>query len=349
MSQLLTPFHSVTIQDFESSWTSPANIAFVKYWGKKSHQIPANPSLSMTLSECTTTTKTKFQAANGLSVRLKLNGKSEEKFATKIKDYLESLQDELPWILNLSVEIETSNTFPHGAGIASSASGLSAFALTLTEFLTHLKSDPDEALFLNRASYLSRLASGSACRSVYGGFTSWGDSALPDSSDLFATSFTVHPELASLNDTVLVINSEEKTISSRSGHGRMNEHFFAEARYSQARDNFSRCISALQRGEMDDVGIILEAEALALHAMMLTSPEPYTLLNPNTLSAINAIWDFRKETKLPLYFTLDAGPNLHLIYPEAQNNKITTFISHELTPLAENIIHDKTGIGPKKC
>lgn len=161
----------MNLTPFESTWKSPANIAFVKYWGKKGHQLPANPSLSMSLSECTTTTKTKFIPADALSVTLKLEGKTEEKFALKIHNYLLSLKSEIPNIDKLQVEIETSNTFPHGTGIASSASGLSAFALTLTDYLNHLK--PEEN-FLNRASYLARLASGSACRSVYGGFASWG-------------------------------------------------------------------------------------------------------------------------------------------------------------------------------
>ena len=83
--------------------------------------------------------------------------------------------------------------------------------------------------------------------------------------------------------------------------------------------------------------------------MMLTSPDYYTLLRPNSIAAIQAVWDFRKETKLPLYFTLDAGPNLHLIYPEAFKNKIYTFIMKELAPMAEKIIDDKTGKGPQKC
>lgn len=349
MSQLLEPYQNLSPDVFECSWQSPANIAFVKYWGKKGHQLPANPSLSMALSECTTTTKTSFSPAESLSVSLKFEGKKDEKFGLKIQRYLESLQKDLPFIAKLNVEIETSNTFPHGAGIASSASGLSAFALTLAEYLKHLSPEGDEALFLKRASFLSRLASGSACRSVYGGYSSWGEAEIADTTDLYATPLKVHPELTFLNDTVLVVSGQEKNISSTAGHGRMNEHFFAEARFNQAKHNFTTCVAAMRTGDIETMGKILEAEALALHAMMLTSPEYYTLLKPNSLAAIEAVWDFRKQTKIPLYFTLDAGPNLHLIYPDAYKNKIHTFISHELAPLTEKIIYDKTGEGPKKC
>lgn len=349
MSQLLAPYRDLRPETFESTWTAPSNIAFVKYWGKKGHQLPANPSISMTLRECTTTTRTKFSNGESLSVKLTLGGRPEEKFALKIQGYLEALVTELPFIGKLNIDIETSNTFPHGAGIASSASGLSAFALTLTEYLNHLRPEGDEAVFLKRASYLSRLASGSACRSVYGGFSSWGESEIPGTSDLFATRFDVHPDLQTLNDTVLVVSGKEKTVSSTSGHGRMSEHFFAEARFAQAKHHFKRCHEALKAGDIEEVGQILEAEALALHAMMLTSPQVFSLFRPNTIAAIQAVWAFRKETKLPLYFTLDAGPNLHLIYPETHRNKIFTFITHELTPLCERIIDDKTGKGPVRC
>lgn len=348
MSQLLGPYRDLVPEAYESCWTAPANIAFVKYWGKKGHQLPANPSLSMTLSECVTKTKTTFSPSSGLSVELNLDGKSQIAFAQKIKKYLESLQTELPWFNNVAVKIETSNTFPHGTGIASSASGLAAFALTLADYLRSLKNDSDEGLFLKRASYLSRLASGSACRSLYGGYTTWGESFLAGSSDKYATTFMVHPDLTQLCDTVMVVDSSEKQVSSRSGHGRMSEHFFAEARFKQARSNFQRCVESLQSGDMEEVGKILEAEALSLHAMMMTSPEAYTLLKPNSLAAMEAVWAFRRETQLPLYFTLDAGPNLHLIYPEAFKHKIQTFIGHELAPLAESLIHDKTGDGPHK-
>jgi diphosphomevalonate decarboxylase len=328
---------------FETSWRSPSNIAFVKYWGKKGHQIPANPSLSMTLKECVTETFVSFAPSDELKVELFLDNVKEDKFALKIQKYLESLS-ELPFLKNVSYTIKTKNTFPHGTGIASSASGLSAFALCLTDYLYSLRGEKPEGKFFQEASNLSRLASGSACRSVYGGFTSWGDE-----SDYYASPFEVHPELAHLKDSVLVVSGEEKKISSTAGHGRMNEHAFAEARFVQAKNNYKLMAEALKSGDVEQMGRILESEALSLHAMMMTSPEAYTLLKPNTLAAIDMIWSFRRETKLPLYFTLDAGPNLHLIYPESVQHKIKTFISHELSPFTERVIEDERGEGPERC
>lgn len=338
---LLNPFKNLSPKTFETTWRSPSNIAFVKYWGKKGHQLPANPSLSMTLKECNTESTVKFQPSDKMTVELFLDGKREEKFAKKIETYIQSLTD-LSWMNGVQVKIQTKNTFPHGTGIASSASGLSAFALCLTDYLFHLSGEDRD--FFQVSSFLSRLASGSACRSVYGGFTSWGDV-----SDEYATPIQVHPDLLNLKDTVLVINESEKNVSSTAGHGRMNEHSYASARFVQARKNFDLTMAALKNGDMEKVGLVLEQEALALHAMMMTSPHPYILLKPNTLSAIEMIWAFRRETNLPLYFTLDAGPNLHLIYPDSYQEKIKTFIDHELSSLAVKVIQDERGEGPQKC
>lgn len=334
-------FEHLTPKCFETTWTSPSNIAFIKYWGKKGHQLPANPSLSMTLNECTSTTKVFFAPSDSLEVELFLEGIKEDKFSLKIKNYLLSLSD-FPWLSRHSLRIETQNTFPHGTGIASSASGLSAFALCLTEYLFHLA--PEKGDFFQTASYFSRLASGSACRSVYGGFTTWGKE-----SDEYATPFEVHGDMKELKDTILVIDESEKKVSSTTGHGRMADHFFAKARFDQARNHFGLMTSALQGGDFELMGEILESEALSLHGMMMTSPTPYILLKPNSLVAMEMIRAFRQETKLPLYFTLDAGPNLHLIYPHDLSHKIQTFIHHELSPLSLKVIEDERGEGPRKC
>lgn len=328
---------------YETSWSSPANIAFVKYWGKIGHQLPANPSLSMTLKECLTKSKVTFTPADQLEVTLLFEGNKRDAFGQKIKKYLEDLSTQMPWVLRLNIQIETQNTFPQGTGIASSASGLSAFALCLCDYLYYLMKLPRDELFFQRASFLSRLASGSACRSVYGGFTSWGDHSLE-----YATPLNeIHPVLKNLKNSILVISDVEKKVSSRAGHDEMNGHYFAQARFNQAKAQYAECLASLKNGNIEKLGSILESEALSLHAMMLTSKSSYTLFRPNTLAAIQLVRDFREQTHLPLYFTLDAGPNLHLIYPDSEKNKIQTFIQNELSPLAMRIIDDEEGTGPQ--
>jgi diphosphomevalonate decarboxylase len=332
---------------FETTWRSPSNIAFVKYWGKKGHQIPANPSVSMTLKECYTQTTVRFSEDDTLKVKLFLDGVEENRFAKKIQTYLENLA--LPELKTTSLHIETHNTFPHGTGIASSASGLSAFALCLTDFLYHLNGQSRGTSFTTEASHYSRLASGSACRSVFGGFATWGKYDAPDSSDLHASPLSVHETCSNLLDTVLIISDEEKKVSSRSGHEKMNEHAYAKIRFLVAEQNFHTMLKALKTGDLETMGLILENEALQLHAMMMTSPDAFMLMRPNTLSAIELVRDFREQTKIPLYFTLDAGPNLHLIYPDTVKAKVMTFITHELSPLTSKIIEDGRGEGPVKC
>jgi diphosphomevalonate decarboxylase len=340
-------FLNIEPSSFKTSWRSPSNIAFVKYWGKRDHQIPANPSLSLTLKECFTETKVTFSPSQMMNLELYLDGVRSPSFEGKINSFLRGLS--LPILSKTSMVVETTNTFPHGAGIASSASGLSAFSLCLVDYL-FASSGTESKNFLQTASFISRLASGSACRSLYPGFVSWGESeSLENSSDLYATPLEVHPDLRNLRDSILVVSSEEKKISSTQGHGRMNEHPFASARFLQARNNYSLMIDALRSGDMETMGKILELEALSLHAMMLTSPDAFTHLKPNTLAAIDLIWAFRNETKLPLYFTLDAGPNLHLIYPEKSSHKIKTFITLELSKLGSTVIDDERGEGPVKC
>lgn len=346
---LLNSLNDLKPTSFETEWISPANIAFVKYWGKKGHQIPANPSLSMTLKDCVTQTKVAFTPSDSLSVELFLDHKKEDRFGLKIQKYLETLATDMPWLNQLSMKVETQNTFPHGTGIASSASGLSAFALCLTDYIHTLAGIQDENLFYKRASFLSRLASGSACRSVYGNFTTWGESKLPDTTDKYATPFEVHKDLSRLKDIVMVVSGKEKAVSSRAGHDRMKEHPFAEARFQQAKNNFGFMVDAMKAGDMDAVGSILETEALSLHAMMMTSPNSYTLFLPNSLSGMDLVRQFRRDSKIPLYYTLDAGPNLHLIYPDAFESKVQAFVQNELAPFAEKFIYDGVGEGPRKC
>jgi diphosphomevalonate decarboxylase len=332
---------------FISSWKSPSNIAFIKYWGKLGNQIPANPSLSMTLSECYTQTKVQFEDSPELIVEVLFNGEMNHQFSQKILSYLTSLPDLR--LQKVKYIIETKNSFPHGTGIASSASGMSAFALCLTDFLYFLDGLSVDDHFFSKASHLSRLGSGSACRSIYGGFTTWGKSHLSDSSDEVAIPLGVHPFFKSLKDSVLVLDDQEKRVSSTAGHHQMKDHLFSEARFSSAKINFKGMVDSLKAGDWEVVGKILEKEAYQLHAMMMTSPEPYFLMRPQTLSCIELITDFRNQTHIPLYFTLDAGPNLHLIYPESFAVKILTFIEHELLPLSKKVIHDFCGQGPVKC
>ena len=319
----------------------PSNIALIKYWGKYENQIPANPSISYTLNLCKTNTELEFFANEQFSVQTFLAGKEEVKFAEKIEKYFKTIEQYLPWILKGKYIIKTENTFPHSSGIASSASGFAAIAKCLMTLDQSFSGQIDESFSLKKASFLARLGSGSACRSLYGGLVVWGETKeVSGSSDLFAVRYPneeVHDVFRSFNDWVLLIHEGEKSVSSTVGHGLMNTNPYAERRFQEAHENFASIKTILKEGDMNAFIKLVEHEALTLHAMMMMSEPAFILMQAGTLAVINKIWEFRKETNLPLFFTLDAGANVHLLFPSNKDeDKISAFIIKELVQHTQN-------------
>jgi diphosphomevalonate decarboxylase len=338
------------------SWRSPSNIALVKYWGKTGRQLPLNPSLSMTLSEAYTETKLTAMPrdAKGLvELDFWFEGNNNAAFGERIRRFLETVTDIFPWLGQVSLKLETHNTFPHSAGIASSASAFSALALCLCSLDNELNGIIlEESEFRYKASYVARLGSGSACRSLFPGLTVWGfTKALPGSSDLFAVPLDdVHPVFTTLHDTILLVNKKEKPVSSSEGHSRMTGHPFADARIKQAGKNTTQLLGAIKTGDKQTFIRIVENEALTLHALMMTSDEGFILMYPETIRIINRIQELRKESGLDICFTLDAGPNVHLLYFEDQIEQVNQLIvEHLLKNNEHNLrINDFYGNGPVK-
>lgn len=338
-------------------WRSPSNLAIIKYWGKHGVQLPRNPSISFTLENAHTETILEYRPKEskepeGVLLDFYFNGQPNEDFKTKVKKFLESLIKIFPFLKQLHLTVRSKNSFPHSAGIASSASSMSALALCLCSLEKDLFSTlQDKTEFKQKASFIARLGSGSACRSVYGDMVIWGaTSSVEGSSDLFATPFgdQMHEIFKTYHDDILIISKGEKSVSSRAGHELMDSNIYAHSRYEQAKQRFHTLISALKTGDVDEFGKIAESEALTLHALMMLSNPPFILLKPNTLSAIEKIQAFRSESGLPLYFSLDAGPNLHLLYPDKYAMEVKNFINSDLLKYCENgqYIQDKVGLGP---
>ena len=130
----------------------------------------------------------------------------------------------------------------------------------------------------------------------------------------------------------------------------MHNHPYASARFSRARSHMSDLLSALRTGDVRLFGEIAEAEALDLHAMMMASTPPYLLIKPKTLSVINTLHQFRADTGLPVFMTLDAGPNVHLLYPEEVAQEVLDWIEGSLKTYCYEgrIIHDHVGIGSER-
>ena len=343
--------HSVESGNFQ--WSAPSNIALVKYWGKKENQIPENPSVSFTLNNCKTITKLAFakkQNDNKFSFDLLFEGQTKEDFRPKIQKFLERIEIYLPFLKDYHFTIDTENTFPHSSGIASSASGMAALAMNLMSLEKVLNPEMTEEYFYQKASLLARLGSGSACRSIKGQVVVWGNHAnISGSSDLFGVEFpsAIHANFKNFQDTILLVDKGEKQVSSTMGHDLMHNHPFAERRFAQAHENLDQLISIFKSGDLNEFIKIVESEALTLHAMMMTSMPYFILMKPNTLEIINAIWKFRNETQIPVCFTLDAGANVHVLYPENVSEQVLQFIKNELVGYCQNgqYICDEIGKG----
>lgn len=335
------------------SWSAPSNIALVKYWGKKENQIPANPSISFTLNNCKTITTLAFskkESNKNLSFDLFFEGQPKEDFKPKIQKFFERVLVYLPFLKDYHFTIDTQNTFPHSSGIASSASGMAALAMNLMNLEKELNPEMTDDYFFQKASFLARLGSGSACRSVKGNVVVWGNHEnIKGSSDLYGVVFPnkIHDNFQNFQDTILLVDKGEKQVSSTVGHDLMHHHPFAETRFVQAHDNLDKISTILQNGNLEEFIKVVESEALTLHAMMMTSMPYFILMKPSTLEIINKIWKFRKETNIPVCFTLDAGANVHVLYPENNKVKVLEFIKAELVGCCENnqYICDKIGTG----
>ena len=318
-----------------ASEVCPSNIALIKYWGKYENQIPANPSISYTLSQCRTITEMEFAEGENFSVKLFLSGKEEPKFAEKTAKYLAGIEKYLPWVLRGCFVIKTENTFPHSSGIASSASGFGALAKCLMALDKEISGEKSSEETLQKASLLARLGSGSACRSLYNGLVVWGATpVVSGSADEYAVPYPeskIHPIFRDFNDWVMLIHEGQKSVSSTVGHGLMNGNPYAQVRFAEAAKNFFTLQEILKNGDMEGFIKLVEHEALTLHAMMMISDPAFILMQTGTLETIHKVWDFRRETGLPLFFTLDAGANVHLLFPnDGQQERIKAFIETEL-------------------
>lgn len=337
------------ITEGKISVQAPSNIAFVKYWGKVGRQHPINPSVSMTLKNCFTACHVTYR--HGVE-QTKVEsfcfaGEENKKFQSRIEEYLYDISDVAPFVKNLSLSIETDNTFPHSAGIASSASAFAAIGYSLAHIERNLgyKNDGD---LEERASKLARLGSGSAGRSIIGPYCVWGEYAPEKSVDDYAVGLTnVHQTFHHINDTILLIDAGEKKVSSSAGHKLMDNHPYRQARIDQAKDHTLRLVTAMREGDWQVFGEILENEALALHGLMMTSSPSFILLASKSLEAIERIRNYRDATNSPVYFTIDAGPNIHVIYPKTHAIDVEKFIKSELANLCHNqkYILDEIGVG----
>lgn len=352
MSRLFSPGPESLPSSGRVQWTSPSNIALIKYWGKRGLQLPMNASLSVTLRHSVSCVTLDFrQVGNGNGgVDFTFEGRDHPVFKKRVVSYLDSIRQWFPFLDRLWLTIDSGNTFPHSAGIASSASFMSALALCICQLEDYWLKEPGDDFF-RKASFMARLGSGSASRSVYSPMAAWGKHpAIKDSSDQYAVPVRekIPQTFQNLQDTIAIVDAGTKKVSSSKGHQLMNNHPYAQNRLEQAQSNFQKIMDAIRNNQWDTFASITENEALSLHAMMLSSVPGFSLLKQQTLEIIERVKTFRKEHNAMITFTLDAGPNVHLLYPKEEKETIWPFIQKQIKPLTENnkIIADQMGDGP---
>jgi diphosphomevalonate decarboxylase len=350
-------FDTSKLNEGSYTWKSPSNIALVKYWGKSDPQIPKNPSISFTLNNCHTQTTLEYQKkdtpSDDFRFEVIFEGEKRDDFKPKIEKFFERIEKYIPFINEYEYVIQTENSFPHSSGIASSASGMSALALCLMSMEKELNPDISKEDFNRKASFLARLGSGSAARSIEGEIVVWGTHQdIPESSDLFGLKFplVLHDNFKNYQDTILLVDKGQKQVSSTLGHDLMIGHPFAGQRFNQANKNISKLTEILQNGDLKAFVKLVEGEALTLHAMMMTSDPYFILMKPNTLKIIEKIWEYRHKTTSDICFTLDAGANVHVLFPEKEKDTVNEFINNNLLGFCQKnqYICDNTGFGAKK-
>lgn len=303
---------------------APANIAFIKYWGMRDaeYTLPYNGSISMNLDTCLTTTTVAFDPALAQDeVTLTLYEQAPQSAGGRPLARVVAQLDRLRALAGTScrARVESANNFPSDAGIASSAAAFAALTLAGVDAL---------GLQLNerQLTQLTRLGgSGSACRSIPTGYVEW---RIPDSAfdpaqwnrDSFAESLAP-PEYWALADVVAVVDIGAKKIGSAENHHLAATSPYFPTRLAELPERLDATRAAIQARDLTALGETMEADAVSMHVVCMTARPPSFYWNSGTLEVIHAVRGWREEG-LESYFTIDAGPNVHVICAAADRNAV---------------------------
>jgi len=287
------------------------NIAFVKYWGNQnvSLRIPSNGSISMNLGGLETRTQVEFNSSLQ-SDSLVLNGQEYDGAALeRVSNFLDHFR-QLAGVKTFA-NVISENNFPMGAGIASSASAFAALSLAAA---AALGLDCSEA----HLSRLARLGSGSACRSVPGGFVEWHKGENDEESYSESIAPTDHWALA---DVVAVVQERHKAIGSFTGQLSAATSPIQKARVESAPARLDICRNAILQRDFDALAHVVELESNLLHSVMITSDPPLFYWQALSLQIMQEVTDWRRQG-FPVCYTLDAGPNVHVICEQSAAEQV---------------------------
>jgi len=296
--------HSATAQ-------SHPNIAFIKYWGNREQtlRLPSTGSISMNLDSLFTRTTVTFSTAlkfDSLYISdMPVTGSGLERVSQTL-----NLVRELAGI-NDRAEVISENNFPSGTGIASSASAFSALALAASRAAGIILTERE-------LSRLARRGSGSASRSIPGGFVEWymGD----DDSNSYAKSIAP-PDHWGLVDCVAIVSAEHKKTGSSAGHPLADTSPLQEARVLDAPRRLDLCRLAIMDRDFEALAAIVELDSDMMHAVMMTSNPGLFYWEPASITVMKSVREWRKSG-IPVCYTVDAGPNIHVICPREQAESV---------------------------
>jgi len=315
--------------------TAHPNIAFIKYWGNLNHElrIPSTGSISMNLGNLETRTTVTFdKKAKNDSFTLN-NEKNEGIGLDRVTNLLETVREmaQIPFYADVISE----NNFPMGSGIASSASGFAALSMAAT---------CAAGISLNEIelSQVARIGSGSASRSIPGGFVEWFKGS--DHKTSFSQSIA-SPDHWALVDCITIIDYAHKAISSADGHKIADTSPLQKIRISEAPNRLAICRQAIFNQDFMQFAEIVELDSNMMHAVMMTSSPNLIYLEPASLSIMQAVRTWRLEEELEVCYTIDAGPNVHVICKDEINKEVINRLKK--IPGVQEIIKSHPG-GPTK-
>ncbi len=301
--------------NLKATATANSNIALVKYWGKRNERLilPQNSSISMTLDKLHTTTTVEFSGKN-IKDEVVIDGKkSKGEELERVIEHLDLVRRMAK--TSLAAKVESENNFPKAAGLASSASGFAALSLAATKALgLHL--DKKEL------SMLARRGSGSAARSIYGGFAEWVRGGLEDGSDSYAKQIATEEHWPELAMVVTVVTPKEKKIKSRPGMAQTVANSPLYKSWLETIESDLSCMrEAVGEKKFTLLGATAELNALKMHATMHTTTPHIIYWEPETITIMKEVMVMREEG-VECYFTIDGGPQVKVLCLDPQAKKI---------------------------
>lgn len=283
------------------------NIALIKYWGKRNDALilPTNNSLSVTLDGFYTQTTVEFDKQLAQDDFILDGEKVTGEAFKRVTEYLDLIRD-YGDMKGLYARVNSTNAVPTAAGFASSASGFAALAAAATKAANLNVSDVE-------LSKLTRQGSGSACRSIYGGFVEWEKGDKEDGTDSYAKEIAPQAHW-DIRVAAVVLNETEKDISSREGMKRtVDTSEFYGGWLSGIPADLTEIKAGIQARDFTRVGAVAEANCLKMHATTLGAKPPFTYWTDATMRVMQTVQNLRKKD-VSAYFTIDAGPNVKVLY-----------------------------------